>query len=66
MSRLRALRVGGRLRSRVSSEHGYVAATVGIMLTVLLSFCAFAVDVGNWYFTAQRAQRAADAGRSPV
>jgi hypothetical protein len=31
------------------------------MLTVLLSFCAFAVDVGNWYYTGQRAQRAADA-----
>ena len=34
---------------------------VGILLTTLLSFCAFAVDVGNWYFTGQRAQRAADA-----
>jgi hypothetical protein len=29
--------------------------TVAIMLTVLLSFCAFAVDVGNWYYTGQRA-----------
>ena len=42
-------------------EGGYVAVMVGILLTVLLSFCAFAVDVGNWYFTGQRAQRAADA-----
>jgi hypothetical protein len=49
-------------RARVGpSERGYVAVTVGIMLTVLLGFCAFAVDVGNWYFTGQRAQRAADA-----
>ena len=48
-----------RLRAR--SERGYVAVTVAIMLTVLLGFCAFAVDVGNWYYTGQRAQRAADA-----
>lgn len=55
-------RVIGRLRrTRQSSENGYVAVMVGIMLTVLLAFCAFAVDVGNWYFTGQRAQRAADA-----
>ena len=34
---------------------------VALLMTVLLSFCAFAVDVSNWYFTGQRAQRAADA-----
>jgi Flp pilus assembly protein TadG len=49
-----------RLR-RGRDEAGYVAVTVALTLTVLLSFCAFAVDVGNWYFTGQRAQRAADA-----
>ena len=52
-------RVLRRLRAR--SERGYVAVTVAIMLTVLMGFCAFAVDVGNWYYQGQRAQRAADA-----
>ncbi|MGL5863285.1 MAG: pilus assembly protein TadG-related protein, partial [Phycicoccus sp.] len=42
-------------------EHGYVAITTGLLLFVLVAFCAFAVDVGNWYLTGQRAQRAADA-----
>jgi Flp pilus assembly protein TadG len=51
-----------RLRARLDAgERGYVAVTVALMLMVLLGFCAFAVDVGNWYFTGQRAQRAADA-----
>lgn len=48
------------IHRRANGERGYVAVTVGICLTVLLSFCAFAVDVGNWYYTAQRVQRAAD------
>ncbi len=42
-------------------ERGYIAVTTGLILIVLMSFCAFAVDVGNWYLTGQRAQRAADA-----
>lgn len=42
-------------------ERGYVAVTTGLMLLVLMSFSAFAVDVGNWYLTGQKAQRAADA-----
>ncbi|SDP26418.1 Flp pilus assembly protein TadG [Pedococcus dokdonensis] len=58
MSRLQP-RVLRRLRAR--SERGYVAVTVAIMLTVLLGFCAFAVDVGNWYYVGQKAQKAADA-----
>lgn len=50
------------LRARVArGERGYVAVVVAFTLTILLSFCAFAVDVGNWYYTGQRAQRAADA-----
>jgi Flp pilus assembly protein TadG len=48
-------------RRLVRGEAGYVAVTVAISLTVLLGFCAFAVDVGNWYYVGQRAQRAADA-----
>jgi Flp pilus assembly protein TadG len=50
-----------RMRDANNEESGYVAVTVAIMLTVMLSFCAFAVDVGNWYYVGQRAQRAADA-----
>ena len=48
------------LRAR-RDERGYIAVTTGLILIVLMSFCAFAVDVGNWYLTGQRAQRAADA-----
>ncbi|MGL5817850.1 MAG: pilus assembly protein TadG-related protein [Phycicoccus sp.] len=43
-------------------ERGYVAVMTGLLMIVLIAFCAFAVDVGNWYLTGQRAQRAADAG----
>ncbi|MGL5816349.1 MAG: pilus assembly protein TadG-related protein [Phycicoccus sp.] len=46
---------------RRRDERGYVAVTTGLLLLVLMAFCAFAVDVGNWYLTGQRAQRAADA-----
>ncbi len=42
-------------------ERGYIAVTTGLILIVLMGFSAFAVDVGNWYLTGQRAQRAADA-----
>jgi len=49
-----------RTRAR-HDERGYIAVTTGLLLIVLMSFCAFAVDVGNWYLTGQRAQRAADA-----
>ncbi|MGL5908748.1 MAG: pilus assembly protein TadG-related protein, partial [Phycicoccus sp.] len=47
--------------NRRRDEEGYVAITTGLLLIVLMAFCAFAVDVGNWYLTGQRAQRAADA-----
>lgn len=49
-----------RTRAR-HDERGYIAVTTGLLLIVLMSFSAFAVDVGNWYLTGQRAQRAADA-----
>ncbi len=49
-----------RTRAR-RDEQGYIAVTTGLLLIVLMSFSAFAVDVGNWYLTGQRAQRAADA-----
>lgn len=49
---------GARVRR---DERGYIAVTTGLILIVLMAFSAFAVDVGNWYLTGQRAQRAADA-----
>ncbi len=42
-------------------EDGYVAILTVLLFTTLFGMCAFAVDVGNWYYTGQRAQRAADA-----
>ncbi len=50
-----------RPSARTRDERGYIAVTTGLILIVLMSFSAFAVDVGNWYLTGQRAQRAADA-----
>ena len=53
-------RAPGAARRR--SEGGYVAILTILLFTTLFGLCAFAVDVGNWYYTGQRAQRAADAG----
>ncbi len=51
------------LRQRRRNESsGYVAILVALMITLLFSMAAFAVDVGNWYLTAARLQKAADAG----
>ena len=47
--------------ARQRSEGGYVAILTILLFTTLFGLCAFAVDVGNWYYTGQRAQRAADA-----
>lgn len=50
-------------RSRRSEDAGgYVAILMSILMLLLFSMSAFAVDVGNWYFTGQRLQKAADAG----
>jgi hypothetical protein len=46
---------------RSGSERGYVAVVTAVLLVLLMGLCAFAVDVGNWYYTGQQAQRAADA-----
>ncbi|QIM21442.1 hypothetical protein G7075_10400 [Phycicoccus sp. HDW14] len=54
---LRALRP----RRRQRDERGYIAVMSALLLIVLVSLSAFAVDVGNWYLVSQRAQRAADA-----
>jgi Flp pilus assembly protein TadG len=55
-----------RIRSRVvrdglSEQGGYVAVMTALLLTVLMSLAAFAVDVGHWYLVGQQEQRAADA-----
>lgn len=42
-------------------ERGWVMVWFGLMLTVLLGFAGFSVDLGNWYLHVQKAQRAADA-----
>jgi len=52
----RNITIAGRL-----SEGGYVAILTILLFTTVFGLCAFAVDVGNWYYTGQRAQRAADA-----
>ena len=50
-----------RLGACTRPEDGYVAILTILLFTTLFGMCAFAVDVGNWYYTGQRAQRAADA-----
>lgn len=54
------MRTIGNRRSRDSS--GYVALLTAMAIVVLFGMAAFAVDVGNWYVTTKRVQRAADAG----
>ena len=49
--------------SRRSREQGgYVLPLFAILLTVLMAIAGFGVDVWNWWYSAQRVQRAADAG----
>jgi hypothetical protein len=51
-----------RVRSRPGAEdHGYIAVLTALLALVIMAMAAFAVDVGNWYLTAQEEQRAADA-----
>jgi hypothetical protein len=54
-----------RSRRRVGSkrdEGGFVLTWFALMLVVLIAFAGFGVDVWNWWYTAEKAQRAADAG----
>lgn len=41
-------------------ERGFILVWCGLIITVLLGFAGFAVDLGNWYLHIQHAQRAAD------
>jgi len=50
-----------RLRDSRLRENGYVAVMTALLLVVLMSLAAFAVDVGHWYLVGQQEQRAVDA-----
>lgn len=52
------MRASGRRRG---DERGFVMVTTAIVLTTLLIFAAFAVDVGSWYARGAEIKRAADA-----
>lgn len=43
-------------------ERGVVVIWFALMLIVLMGFAGFAVDMSNWWFQAERLQRAADSG----
>jgi hypothetical protein len=45
-----------------TDEGGFVLPWFALMLLVLIAMAGFGVDVWNWWYTAQHAQRAADAG----
>jgi hypothetical protein len=51
-----------RWRRPQRDEKGYFSVLAIIMFVTLFGMAAFAVDVGNWYWTGAREQRAADAG----
>jgi Flp pilus assembly protein TadG len=46
----------------LGGERGVALPTTMILLIVMLGAAGFAIDVGHWYLTANRAQQAADAG----
>jgi Flp pilus assembly protein TadG len=47
--------------SRPRRDAGAVGILTAILVPTFLVFCAIAIDVGNWYVTAQQVQKAADA-----
>lgn len=51
-----------RLERRWREERAAVLVWFALMLTMLIGFAGFAVDVSNWWLQAERLQRAADAG----
>ena len=58
------MRAVGRVRrpTWLGGERGVALPTTMILLIVMLGAAGFAIDVGHWYLTANRAQQAADAG----
>ncbi|MEL7210254.1 MAG: Tad domain-containing protein, partial [Actinomycetota bacterium] len=59
---MRALSRRIRTLRESAEDSGVVMPVLALLLIILLGFAGFAVDVGNWYLTANKAQRAADAG----
>lgn len=49
------------IRARLRDDRGLVAVLSAVLAPVVFGLCAFTVDCGNWYVTAQSVQRAADA-----
>lgn len=45
----------------VLDEAGFVLAWFGLMLVVLVGLGGMAIDIGNWYYQANKMQKAADA-----
>jgi Flp pilus assembly protein TadG len=63
LARLRSrLERRSRWEDKSRRERGVVVVWFALMLIVLLGFAGFAVDMSNWWFQAERLQRAADAG----
>lgn len=54
-------RLARRLARRRDGESGFVIAWFALILVVLLAFAGLAIDVSNWWATANKIQRAADA-----
>jgi hypothetical protein len=52
----------GHRDKRRRDEGGFVLPWMALFLVILIAMAGFAVDVWNWWFTAQKVQRAADAG----
>ena len=61
-SQIETGREGTSWANRSRQERGVVLVWFAIMLIALLAFAGFAVDLSNWWFQAERIQRAADAG----
>ncbi|MEY2460918.1 MAG: hypothetical protein QOG30_2748 [Acidimicrobiaceae bacterium] len=49
-------------RRASSDQGGFVLPWMALMLLVLIAMAGFGVDVWNWWYSAQKVQRSADAG----
>lgn len=56
MTRRRARHVAAR-----ADQSGFALIYLALTLTVLMAMAGFSLDVGNWYYVAQREQKSADA-----
>ena len=51
---------------RGRDEGGFILPTFALVLIVLIAMAGFGIDVWNWWYTGQQAQRAADAAALSV